>query len=56
MGRISKIIQVATDVTQSNNASYNTKKTANEVLRVLHAIAQGDYSKRFEIETIDELK
>ena len=56
MGRISKIIQVATDVTKSNNASYNTKKTANEVLRVLHAIAQGDYSKRFEIETIDELK
>jgi methyl-accepting chemotaxis protein len=56
MGRISKIIQVATDVTSSTNAAYHTKKTAKEVLRVLHAISKGDFTKRFNIETIDELK
>ena len=55
MGRIDKIIQVATDVTKSTNTSYLTKKTAEEVLRVLNAIGQGDYSKRFEIETTEEL-
>lgn len=56
MGRIEKVIQVATDVTKSTTTSYLTKKTAEEVLRVLHAIGLGDYSKRFEIETTDELK
>ncbi len=56
MGRIEKVIQVATDVTQSTNAAYLTKKTAKEVLRVLNSIGKGDYTKRFEIETTDELK
>lgn len=56
MGRIAKIIQVATDVTSSNIAAQTTKKTAEEVLRVLSAIGKGDYSTKFEIETSEDLK
>ena len=56
MGRIVKIIKVATDVTESSIAAEETKKASQEITRVLKAISNGDYSQKFSINVLNELK
>jgi methyl-accepting chemotaxis protein len=56
MGRIVKIVKIATDITDSTKASIETKRASNEVTRVLNAITEGDFSQKYSIESVDDLK
>jgi methyl-accepting chemotaxis protein len=56
MGRIVKIIKVATDVTESSIAALETKKASKEITRVLKSISKGDYNQRFSLSVLGELK
>ena len=56
MGRIEKIIMMGVDVTVATVAARETKNATQEIMRVLNALAQGDYSQRFTIDTLQELK
>ena len=56
MGRIEKIIMMGVDVTVATVAARETKNATQEIMRVLNALAQGDYSQRFMIDTLQELK
>ena len=56
MGRIEKIVKIATDITLTTNAAKETKKASNEVTRVLNAITAGDFSQKYSIESAEDLK
>ena len=56
MGRIFKVVKIATDVTEATNASIETKVAAEEVSRVLTAISSGDYSQKYGVETTGSLR
>lgn len=56
MGRIVKIVQIATDITVQKEAAIETEKAANEVNRVVAALATGDLTQRYSIESKGELK
>jgi len=56
MGRIEKIIMMGVDITVSTVAARETKNVTQEIMRVLNALAQGDYSQRFTMDTLQELK
>ena len=56
MGRITKIIKIATDVTVATNASIATKKASDEMIRVLGSLANGDLSQKYSILSEGELK
>jgi len=56
MGRIFKVVKIATDVTEATNASIETKVAAQEVSRVLTAISSGDYSQKYGVETTGSLR
>lgn len=56
MGRIEKVIEIATDVTDSTIAAKETQRAANEVIRVLKALASGDFTQKYSIDSKGELK
>ncbi len=56
MGRVVKVIKIATDVTAATNAADATQKATNEVMRVLNALAAGDLSQKYSILSEAELK
>jgi methyl-accepting chemotaxis protein len=56
MGRVVKVIKIATDVTAATNAADATQKATNEVMRVLNALAAGDLTQKYSILSEAELK
>jgi methyl-accepting chemotaxis protein len=56
MGRVVKVIKIATDVTAATNAADATQKATNEVMRVLNALSVGDLSQKYSILSEAELK
>jgi methyl-accepting chemotaxis protein len=56
MGRIFKIVKIATDVTDATNLAIETKLAAEEVSRVLTAISDGDYSQKYMVDTKGSLR
>jgi len=56
MGRIFKVVKIATDVTDATNLAIETKLAAEEVSRVLTAISDGDYSQKYMVDTKGSLK
>jgi methyl-accepting chemotaxis protein len=56
MGRVVKVIKIATDVTAATNAADATQKATNEVMRVLNALSIGDLSQKYSILSEAELK
>jgi methyl-accepting chemotaxis protein len=56
MGRILKVIKVATDITIQKELAQTTQDAAQEVSRVISKMAQGDLRERFSIETTGDLK
>jgi methyl-accepting chemotaxis protein len=56
MGRIVKIVQIATDITVQKEAAIETEKAANEVNRVVSALAIGDLTQRYSIDSKGDLK
>ncbi|MGZ3904858.1 MAG: methyl-accepting chemotaxis protein, partial [Bacteroidia bacterium] len=56
MGRIVKVVKIATDITEQKEAAIETEKAANEVNRVVSALASGDLTQRYSIESKGDLK
>jgi methyl-accepting chemotaxis protein len=56
MGRVIKVIKIATDVTAATNAAVATQKATNEVMRVLDALSVGDLTQKYSILSEAELK
>ena len=56
MGRIEKIVKIATDITTATEASIATKNASNEVTRVLNSITEGDFSQKYSINSLSDLK
>lgn len=56
MGRIVKVVKIATDITSQKEAAIETEKAANEVNRVVSALAAGDLTQRYTIDSKGELK
>jgi methyl-accepting chemotaxis protein len=56
MGRITKVVKIATDVTAATEAAIDTQLAADEVTRVLGSLAEGDLTQHYEIETKGNLK
>lgn len=56
MGRIVKVVKIATDITSQKEAAIATEKAANEVNRVVSALAAGDLTQRYAIDSTGELK
>jgi methyl-accepting chemotaxis protein len=56
MGRIVKVVKVATDVTAATEAAKDTAEAAEEATRVLAALAEGDLTQKYEVETKGNLK
>ena len=56
MGRIFKVVQIATDITEQKIAAQATQDAAVEVSRVINAMAKGDLTQQFSIESKGELK
>ncbi|MGZ3862944.1 MAG: methyl-accepting chemotaxis protein [Bacteroidia bacterium] len=56
MGRIVKVIKIATDITPQKEASIETELAANEVNRIVSALAAGDLTQRYSINSKGELK
>jgi methyl-accepting chemotaxis protein len=56
MGRIFKVVKIATDVTDATNMAIETKLAAEEVSRVLTAISDGDYSQKYMVDTKGSLR
>jgi methyl-accepting chemotaxis protein len=56
MGRIVKVVKIATDITSQKEAAIETEKAANEVNRVVSALAAGDLTQRYSISSNGELK
>lgn len=55
-GKVVKVIKIATDITAQKEAAIETEKSANEVNRVVGALAAGDLTQRYSIESRGELK
>ncbi len=56
MGRIVKIVRIATDVTEATELAEETKKAAEETSRVLKSLSEGDLTQKYEINTTGNLK
>lgn len=56
MGRITKIVKIATDVTAATQASIATKNASEEMIRVLSSLSSGDLSQKYSILSEGELK
>lgn len=56
MGRIVKIVQIATDITIQKEAAIATEQAANEVNRVVSALANGDLTQLYSLDSKGELK
>jgi methyl-accepting chemotaxis protein len=56
MGRITKIIKLATDITNQKEAELATKAAASEVSRVIGSMSSGDLTQRYSIDSQGELK
>ncbi|MBS1637568.1 MAG: PAS domain S-box protein [Bacteroidetes bacterium] len=56
MGRIVKVVKIATDITEQKIAAQATQDAANEVNRVINALAEGDLTQQYTIESKGELK
>jgi methyl-accepting chemotaxis protein len=56
LGRIIKVIKLATDVTDSVNAVDQTKLATKEVSRVLEFLSNGDLTQKYEIDSTGDLK
>ena len=56
MGRIIKVIKLATDVTDSINAEKKTILATQEVSRVLDSLSKGDLTEKYNIESTGDLK
>jgi methyl-accepting chemotaxis protein len=56
MGRIVKIIKLATDITSQKENELATRAAASEVSRVIGSMSTGDLTQRYEIDSQGELK
>jgi methyl-accepting chemotaxis protein len=56
MGRIEKIVKIATDITDATEAALATKNASNEVTRVLNLITEGDFTQKYAINSFGDLK
>ena len=56
MGRIIKVVKIATDITVQKQTEIETKQAAHEVSRVIGAMAEGDLTQRYSIESNGALK
>lgn len=56
MGRIFKIVKIATDITLQKENELETNLAAKEVSRVISAMAEGDLTQRYSIESTGALK
>jgi methyl-accepting chemotaxis protein len=56
MKRIKGVIKIATDITEQKTAAQATEEASNEVNRVISAIAKGDLTQRYSIESKGKLK
>jgi methyl-accepting chemotaxis protein len=56
MGRIVKIVKIATDITRQKEVELETKEAAIEVSRVIGAMAEGDLTKRYSVASSGALK
>jgi methyl-accepting chemotaxis protein len=56
MGRIIKVVKIATDITVQKETEIATKQAAHEVSRVIGAMAEGDLTQRYSIESSGALK
>ena len=56
MGRIVKIVRIATDVTEATEAATDTQLAAEEATRVLASLSEGDLTQKYAIETKGNLK
>ncbi len=56
MGRITKVVKIATDVTAATLASHATAAASQEVTRVLSALSNGDLSQKYSVLSEGELK
>ncbi|MCE2744026.1 MAG: PAS domain-containing protein [Fluviicola sp.] len=55
MGRITKVVKIATDVTAATLASHATAAASQEVTRVLSALSNGDLSQKYSVLSEGEL-
>jgi methyl-accepting chemotaxis protein len=56
MGRIFKVIKIATDITAQKIAAQETQEAAAEVSRVINAMAQGDLTQKYAIDSKGDLR
>lgn len=56
MGRITKIIKIASDITAQKNIEIATENAAKEVTRVLSALSNGDLTQKYSIISEADLK
>ena len=56
MGRIVKIVKIATDVTEATDANVDTQQAAEEATRVLAALSNGDLTQKYSVDTKGNLK
>jgi methyl-accepting chemotaxis protein len=56
MGRIVKVVKIATDITAQKEAAIETEKAANEVNRVVASMAAGDLTQRYSVDSKGDLK
>jgi len=56
MGRITKIIKLATDITNQKESEIATREAASEVSRVIGSMSTGDLTQRYAIESQGDLK
>ncbi len=56
LGRVHKVVKIATDVTIATNAALATQSATKEVMRVLDALANGDLSQKYSVLSEAELK
>jgi methyl-accepting chemotaxis protein len=56
MGKVVKILKIASNVSDATDAAIETKQAADEVTRVLQSVAEGDLTQKYEIETNGDLK
>lgn len=54
MGKVFKVIKIATDITAQKQEDIDAEKASAEIMRVITAIAAGDLTQRFSIETTDK--
>ncbi len=56
LGRVNKVVKIATDVTTATNAALATQSATKEVMRVLDALSNGDLSQKYGVLSEAELK